>query len=216
MNTSRTGIRHYWVAIRALLIFTVVLGVLYPLAITGIGQLVFPAQANGSWETADGTAEGTIVGSTLIGQSFSDAEGQPLPQWFQPRPSAATAQAGTGAASDTGYDGGASSGSNYGPENDTLIAAIAERRAQVAAFNRVAPETIPVDALTASASGLDPHISPEYALLQVERVAMARNLKITEVRDMVEKYSTGRAFGYLGEPTVNVLQLNVALERVKP
>ena len=212
MNSPRTGLRHYWVAFRALLVLTVVLGVLYPLAITGIGQLALPAQANGSLHTV-GT---TVVGSALIGQSFSDVDGNPLPQWFQPRPSAATANAGTGADSDTGYDGGASSGSNYGPENETLIALIAERRAQLAAFNGVAPESIPADALTASASGLDPHISPEYALLQVERVAVERNLKVTEVREMVEKHITGRAFGYLGEPTVNVLQLNIALERVKP
>jgi K+-transporting ATPase ATPase C chain len=124
-----------------------------------------------------------------------------LPEWFQPRPSAAG----------SGYDAGASSGSNYGPENPDLIAALEERRAQVAEFNGVDPDDVPADALTASASGLDPHISPEYALLQVARVAATRGLAESEVRSLVETHIQGRDLGYLGEPTVNVLELNVAL-----
>jgi K+-transporting ATPase ATPase C chain len=144
---------------------------------------------------------GQTVGSSLIGQSFSDADGNPLPEWFQPRPSAAG----------DGYDSAASSGSNLGPENADLIAAIEERRAQVAAFNGVPASEVPVDALTASSSGLDPHISPEYALLQVQRVADERGLSADDVRALVESKIQARDAGYLGEPTVNVLQLNAAV-----
>ena len=136
-------LKQAWTAIRVLLILTVVLGVAYPLAITGIGQVAFNAQANGSLIRVDGE----VVGSALIGQSFTDADGDPLPEWFQSRPSAAGA----------GYDGGASSGSNYGPENEDLIAAIEARRAVIEQLDGTSD--IPADALTASASGLDPHIS---------------------------------------------------------
>ncbi|GAA1954766.1 potassium-transporting ATPase subunit KdpC [Agromyces allii] len=198
MSSTRTTVRTHWVALRAMLIFTAVLGVAYALVITGVGQLVLPAQANGSM-LRDGS--GTVVGSSLIGQSSTDAEGAPLPEWFQPRPSAAG----------DGYDGGASSGSNYGPENADLVAAIEERRAQVAEFDGVSPDEVPVDALTASASGLDPHISPEYARLQVARVAAARGLPEAEVADLVESRIQARDLGYLGDPTVNVLELNLAL-----
>ncbi|PXA67967.1 potassium-transporting ATPase subunit KdpC [Cryobacterium sp. SO2] len=201
MSAPRSGIAHYWVALRAMLVLTVGLGVAYPLVITGIGQLALPAQANGSTETVDGE----VVGSALIGQSFSDADGNPLPEWFQPRPSAAG----------DGYDAGASSGSNYGPENTDLIAAIEERKAQIAEFNGVDPDEIPADALTASASGLDPHISPEYALLQVDRIAATRDLPVDDVRALVEAHVQSRDLGYLGEPTVNVLQLNIALEALQ-
>uniref|UniRef100_UPI00286C544B potassium-transporting ATPase subunit C n=1 Tax=Salinibacterium sp. TaxID=1915057 RepID=UPI00286C544B len=128
--------RQTWTAIRALLIFTVVLGVVYPLAVTAVGQLVLPAQANGALIRVDGEA----VGSTLIGQTFADADGNALPEWFQSRPSAAG----------DGYDGGASSGSNYGPENDDLIAAIDARREAIESLD--AATLIPADALTASAS----------------------------------------------------------------
>lgn len=201
MSSPRSGIRHYWVALRAMLVFTVILGVAYPLAITGIGQLAFPAQANGSTlSVADAP-----VGSSLIGQSFADVDGNPLPEWFQGRPSAAG----------NGYDAGASSGSNWGPENSDLVAAIKERKAQIAEFNRVDPADIPADALTASASGLDPHISPEYALLQVVRVAGERGLPEHVVRALVEANIRGRDLGYLGEPTVNVLELNIALDGQK-
>ena len=189
-----------WTALRALLIFTVVLGVGYPLLITGIGQLALPAQANGSLVRSDGA----VVGSALIGQSFTDADGAALPEWFQSRPSAAGA----------GYDGGASSGSNYGPENPDLISAIENRRSAIESLESVAASEIPADALTASASGLDPHISPAYALLQVPRVAEARGIPEAQVRALVEAFIQGRDLGYLGEPTVNVLQLNIALAKL--
>ena len=188
-------LRQTWTAIRALLVMSLVLGIGYPLAITAIGQVALPAQANGSLITVDGE----VIGSSLIGQSFTDADGAALPEWFQSRPSAAG----------DGYDGAASSGSNWGPENDDLIAAIGDRQAAIEDLDGTSD--IPADAVTASGSGLDPHISPEYALLQVARVADARGLDEAEVRDLVESKIQGRDLGYLGEPTVNVLELNIAL-----
>ena len=201
MSSPRTGLRTAGVALRAMLVLTVVLGIIYPLAITGIGQLALPWQANGSLATVDDKT----VGSALIGQSFTDADGNPLPEWFQPRPSAAG----------DGYDADASSGSNLGPENPDLIAAIKERKAQIAEFNGVDPEDIPADAVTASSSGLDPHISPAYALLQVARVAAERHLPAEDVRALVEANIQIRDLGYLGEPTVNVLRLNIAVDELK-
>jgi len=179
-----------------------VLGVGYTLVITGIGQLALPAQANGSVVRS---ADGDVVGSALIGQSFTDADGDPLPEWFQSRPSAAG----------DGYDAGASSGSNQGPENADLIAAIEARQAQIAEFEGVSVAEIPADALTASGSGLDPHISPEYALLQVARVAEARGLPEADVRALVESHTQGPDLGYLGEPAVDVLSLNLALAEME-
>lgn len=203
MNASTRGTgRQYWVALRALLIFTVVLGVAYPLVVTGIGQLTLPAQANGSTVTA----QGKVVGSSLIGQSFTDKKGNPLPQWFQSRPSAAG----------DGYDGGASSGSNLGPNNPDLLTSIDERAKVIEKVDGVSAGRIPPDALTASGSGLDPHISPAYALLQVDAVAKARGISADRVRALVEKHVQQRDLGYLGEPTVNVLQLNIALEAMAP
>jgi K+-transporting ATPase ATPase C chain len=198
MTSTRQTARTHWVALRALLVLTAVLGLAYPLAMTLIAQVALPAQANGS-RVRD--ADGDVVGSTLIGQSFTDAAGEPLPEWFQSRPSAAG----------DGYDGGASSGSNLGPENEDLIAAIEERRAAVAALEGVAEPDVPADAVTASASGLDPHISPEYALLQVDRVAEARELDEAQVRALVEDHVQAPDLGFLGSPTVNVLSLNLAL-----
>jgi potassium-transporting ATPase KdpC subunit len=197
MATRRGTLRHQLTALRAMLVFTVVLGVAYPLAITAVGQLALPYQANGSLVAVDGA----VVGSSLIGQSFADADGAALPEWFQSRPSAAGA----------GYDGGASSGSNFGPENSDLIAAIMARQAAIADSDGVSIDAIPADAVTASASGLDPHISPAYALAQVARVADARGLDEQKVRSLVESRIQSRDLGYLGEPTVNVLELNTAL-----
>jgi len=195
--STRTTARQYWVAIRAMAIFTVVLGVGYTAVVTGIGQVAFGAKANGSMVTSGGE----VVGSSLIGQSFTDEDGAALPEWFQSRPSAAG----------DGYDGGASSGSNYGPENADLLAAIEERQAAIAESDGVAVESIPADAVTASGSGLDPHISPEYARLQIERVADARGLNVELVSALVEAAVQAPDLGYLGNATVNVLELNIAL-----
>jgi K+-transporting ATPase ATPase C chain len=200
MSSLRGTTRQYWVAIRSMIILTVVLGILYPLVITGIGLLA-PSQANGSQLTVGGK----VVGSALIGQSFTDKKGNALPQWFQSRPSAAG----------NGYDAGASSGSNQGTESPALIKAIKARKAAIAKSDGVDPASIPPDALTASASGLDPDISPAYALEQVNRVAVARNLPVAEVTKLVNSFVTGRELGYIGDPTVNVLELNIALSKLK-
>ncbi|MEL7977763.1 K(+)-transporting ATPase subunit C [Isoptericola sp. F-RaC21] len=197
--TTRSTGRTLGVAVRAMVVLTLLLGVGYTLVVTGVGQLVLPARADGSL-VHDGA--GQVVGSALIGQGFTDADGAPLPQYFQPRPSAAG----------DGYDGQASGGSNLGPENPDLVAAITERRAAVAALEGVEEADVPADAVTASSSGLDPHISPEYADLQVARVASARGLPAKEVSALVARHTEGRALGYLGEPVVNVLELNVALD----
>ncbi|TPW73755.1 K(+)-transporting ATPase subunit C [Schumannella sp. 10F1B-5-1] len=203
MNTSlRSTSRTLGVAVRALLMFTVVLGIGYTLLITGIGQLLMPSQSNGSLVR---DADGDVVGSSLIGQSFTDEDGDPLPEYFQSRPSAAG----------DGYDGGASSGSNWGPENRDLIAAITERKAAIAKFNGVSEDEVPADAVTASSSGLDPHISPEYAAIQIDRVAEARGVSADKVKQLVQQHTQGPDFGYLGESTVDVLELNLALDRLK-
>ncbi|NEM90300.1 potassium-transporting ATPase subunit KdpC [Galbitalea soli] len=201
MSARRGSARQAWVALRALLLMTVALGIVFPLAITAIAQLAFPAQANGSLVRSDGR----VVGSALIEQSFTTAKGVALPQWFQSRPSAAGA----------GYDGRASGGSNAGPESHSLLTAIAARRAAIEKSDGVTADRIPADALTASASGLDPDISPAYALLQVPRVAAARGLSESAVRALVESRIQGRELGYLGEPVVNVLELNIALAALK-
>jgi K+-transporting ATPase ATPase C chain len=203
MSTSRTrtGARQYGVAVRAMLVFTVVLGLAYPLAITLLGQVALPAQANGSLVRASGE----VVGSGLIGQSFTDADGAIRPEWFQSRPSAAG----------DGYDASASSGSNWGPENADLIQAITDRQAAISKLDDVPVPKIPADAVTASASGLDPQISPAYARLQVPRVAAARDLPEADVRALVDASEQGPDLGYLGEPTVNVLNLNIALAQLE-
>jgi len=200
MSSLRGTTRQYWVAIRSMIIFTVALGIIYPLVITGIGLLA-PSQANGSKLTVDGKT----VGSALIGQSFTDKKGNALAQWFQSRPSAAG----------NGYDAGASSGSNQGTESPTLIKAIKDRKAAIAKSDGVDPASIPPDALTASASGLDPDISPTYAREQINRVANARHLPVAEVTKLVNSFVTGRELGYIGDPTVNVLELNIALSKLK-
>lgn len=178
-------------AIFALL--TVITGVIYPLVVTGISQALFPYQANGSLIMVDGKA----IGSELIGQQFDD------PKYFWGRPSA------------TGYNAAASSGSNYGPMNPALMDMV---QARIDALNAADPENtlpIPVDLVTASGSGLDPHISVAAALYQVHRVASARGLNEADVQSLVEKYTEGRQFGFLGEPRVNVLLLNLALDGIQ-
>jgi len=176
--------------LRLLLALTLLLGVLYPAVVLGVGQLV-PGRAGGSMITVDGRP----AGSALIGQTFDG------PGWFQPRPSAAG----------DGYDPQASGASNLGPDNPDLVASIAERRAAVAASNGVDPAAVPADALTASGSGLDPDISPAYAQLQVARVARERGLPVAAVEQLVAEHTHGRDLGFIGEPTVNVVTLNAAL-----
>ncbi|MCF2526362.1 potassium-transporting ATPase subunit KdpC [Yinghuangia soli] len=199
---TSTRIRVFLAGLRALLVLTVILGIAYPLAMTGLAQVAFPDQADGSKVKVDGKE----VGSSLIGQSFDlrDAEGNstgPDPKWFQPRPSAGS------------YDPLASGASNYGPENLEFIQLVKDRKAAVAEFNGVTPEQVPADAVTASGSGLDPHISEAYALIQVDRVAKERGLDPAAVRKLVEEHVQGRVIGILGEERVNVLDLNIALQK---
>lgn len=196
MSALRSG-RQLVAAVRALLVATVVLGLAYPLLMTGVAQLIAPARADGSLVSVDGE----VVGSSLIGQSFTDSDGDPLPEYFQTRPSASS------------YDGAASGGSNLGPNSDELVAAVGERRADVAAFNGVPESEVPADAVTASGSGLDPDISPEYAALQVARVAEARGVPVEEVRALVDAATRGRDLGFIGAPHVRVLELNLALDQ---
>jgi len=176
-----------------LAMLTLVTGVLYPLVVTGAAQLAFSREAQGSLIVRDGE----VVGSSLIGQPFSD------PKYFWSRPSAT---------SSAPYDAGASSGSNQGPLNPALRDAV---QARIAALKAADPDNrlpIPVDLVTASGSGLDPHISPAAAAYQVERVARARGLGVEVVRGLVTEHMEGRQFGFLGEPRVNVLELNLALD----
>ena len=195
--------RQAWAGARVLLGLTFVLGVAYPLVVTAVGQVVFPWQANGSLLTAGGEragslAGGGVIGSALIGQTFDG------PQWFHSRPSVAG----------TGYDTLASGGANLGPSNPDLLKTVQDRRAAVAAEEGVDPAQVPPDALTASASGLDPDISPDFARLQVARVAAARGLPASEVAALVADSAQARTLGVLGDPRVNVLRLNLALTRM--
>jgi K+-transporting ATPase ATPase C chain len=199
-------VRQHLAALRALLVLTVIVGIAYPLVITGIAQIVMPGRANGSLVEHAGSP----VGSSLLGQPFVDAQGKPLPQWFQPRPSAAADPSNS---NDPGYNPLFSAASNLGPTNADLIKKINDRRAAIAAFDGVDPRHVPPDAVTASASGLDPDISPAYAYEQANRVATARGLDTTALRALVTDHIHHRILGFLGEPRVNVLELNLALDQ---
>jgi K+-transporting ATPase ATPase C chain len=177
-------------AIIVFVLLSVVTGLAYPLVVTGVSQVVFPHQANGSLIEKDGK----VVGSELIAQNFDQ------PQYFWSRPSAAS------------YNGGASSGSNLGPTNPALLDAVKGRVESLKAADPENNRPVPVDLVTASGSGLDPHISPAAAEYQVQRVAKARGLSPEQVRNLVAEHTEGRQIGLLGEPCVNVLTLNLALD----
>ena len=209
-------LRQLGAALRTLLLLTVILGLAYPLAMTGFAQVAFGNNANGSLVARGGKT----VGSSLIGQGFTvpvlkngqptkDAKGNPVleadPKYFQSRPSAAG----------TGYDPTSSGASNLGPENKDLIASIKDRRAAAAKLDGVSPAQVAPDALLASGSGLDPHISPAYAHEQIPRVARVRGLSVAQVHKLVDENTQGRTHGFLGEPRVNVLTLNLALDALR-
>jgi K+-transporting ATPase ATPase C chain len=183
------------IAILMTIVTTVLFGLIYPLAVTGIAQLVFTDKANGQLIKRP---DGTIIGSKIIGQPFSG------PGYFHPRPSAAG----------SGYDAGASSGSNLGPTNQKLIDRVKADVATLQAENPGRP--IPIDLVTTSASGLDPHFSPAGADFQISRVARERGMSENEVTLLVAKHTEGRTLGVLGEPSVNVLLLNLELDERKP
>lgn len=184
-------------ALVLLLGMTLLLGIAYPAAITGIAQLFFPREANGSLIERSGA----VIGSSLIGQNFTD------PRYFHPRPSATSGTDADGNSISLPYNAASSSGSNLGPTSKALIDRVA---GDIAALETTKP--VPVDIVTTSASGLDPHVSPEAARLQIERVAKARDLPVAVVRELVERSVETRLIGLIGEPRVNVLSLNLALD----
>jgi K+-transporting ATPase ATPase C chain len=194
-------------AIVMVVVMTLILGVVYTFAFTGVAQLVASDQADGSLVYVDGKA----VGSELIGQAWVDEDGAPLPEYFQSRPSAATTN------SDAGYDPSLSLGSNWGPTNPDLLKAVRQRVRDYRELNGLSEDqSVPVDAVTASASGLDPHISVANARLQAPRVADERGLSEAELNDLIDQYTDDRTLGVLGEKRVNVLLLNLALDRAAP
>jgi K+-transporting ATPase ATPase C chain len=212
MSRLPMWIGQHLAAFRAMLAFTVICGLIYPVAVWGVSQAVFHRQANGSTVTY----HGRVVGSALICQEFTDAKGNPLVRYFQPRPSTASASStstpkspGTSA---YGCDPDYSGASNLGPDNPKLLSSIEAYKRAYAAFNHVPLSAVPPDADTTSGSGLDPYISPQNAADQEARVAAARHLSMATVRSLVAKYTQGRTLGFLGEPRVNVLLLNVALD----
>ncbi|WP_405860472.1 potassium-transporting ATPase subunit C [Streptomyces sp. NBC_00090] len=218
MNNSaaNTG-RVLWAGLRALLVLTVITGVLYPLAVTGIAQVAFPGKANGSEVKVDGK----VVGSELIGQTYNlplkegEETAAPDLKWFQPRPSN-----GLGSNSvNTQYSIILSGATNRSGDNEDLITWVKDAKAAVIKDNlvngyTVQPSDVPADAVTSSGSGLDPHISPEYAKLQVHRIAEKNNLDVKQVEKLVADHTDDRILGFIGEPRVNVLQLNIALKEL--
>jgi potassium-transporting ATPase KdpC subunit len=184
-------------AISMLVVMTVVTGLVYPLVATGVAQVLFPHQANGSLIMRDGKP----IGSVLIGQTFDD------PKYFWGRPSATTPQP---------YNGTASNGSNLGPTNPALRDAVKQRIDALHAADPGNNTPVPADLVTASGSGLDPEISPAAAQYQIARVARVRKLNVDQVQQLVAQYTQGRQLGLLGEPRVNVLQLNLALDQLQP
>ena len=183
-------------AILMTIVTTVLLGLIYPLIVTGLAQVIFPEQANGSLIRS---SDGTVIGSSLIGQPFSS------PGYFRSRPSAAGAN---------GYDASGSSGSNLGPTNQKLIDRVQADVKKLQSENPGKP--VPIDLVTTSGSGLDPHITPAAADFQVPRVARERHLTEEQIRAVVARHTAGRQFGFLGEPTVNVLELNLELDQLFP
>jgi potassium-transporting ATPase KdpC subunit len=223
MNRLPSFIRQHIAGLRLLLVFTVITGIIYPVVMWGIAQVAFNHQANGSLVSY----KGRIVGSSLLCQEFVNAKGDPLPQYFQPRPSFAIVGweleqvKGKYVVEGTGPDNYGcnplySSASNLGDNNPAQIQFVKQRQQQIAAFDHVPISKIPSDAVTASGSGLDPDISQANAAIQVDRVAAARHVTAAQVEALVKKYTTGRALGILGEPTVNVLLLNRALDEQYP
>jgi K+-transporting ATPase ATPase C chain len=207
VNRLPVIVRQHIAAFRTLLVFTVLTGLIYPLVMVGVSQALFHNKANGSLVSYNGH----VVGSGLLCQEFVDAKGNPLPQYFQPRPSDAVV---SGEKNDYGCDPLYSAASNLGPTNPAETMLIQQRQQQISAFDHVPVSEIPADAVTASGSGLDPDITPQNAYIQVDRIATARKLPAAEVRSLVSQNVTGRTLGFLGEPTVNVLTLNIKLDEL--
>jgi K+-transporting ATPase ATPase C chain len=209
MNRLPNIVRQHIAALRLLLVFTVLTGIIYPVFMWGIAQVAFNKQANGSQVSF----HGRVVGSSLLCQEFVDAKGNPLPQYFQPRPSDAIV---SGAKNDYGCDPLYSSASNLGPNNPVLVKNIQMEQQEIAKFDHVKISQIPPDAVTTSGSGLDPDISPQNADIQVNRIAAARHVSPAAIMALVKQYTQGRTLGFLGEPRVDVLNLNIALDEKYP
>jgi len=207
MSRLPTWVAQHVAAIRAIIVLTLITGFVYPLVILGVGQAAFHNQANGSIVSYNGK----VVGSSLLCQEFVDSKGNPLPQYFQPRPSTASSSS---VKNDYGCDPNYSGASNLGPNNPTLLKNVEAYKKAYAAFNHVSESSVPPDAVTTSASGLDPYISPQNAADQEARVAAARHLPLSQVKNLVASHTQGRTIGFLGEPRVNVLLLNIALDQL--
>jgi potassium-transporting ATPase KdpC subunit len=224
MNRLPSIVRQHIAGLRLLLVFTVICGIIYPVVMVGISEVIFPHQANGSLVSY----KGRIVGSSLLCQEFVNSKGQPLPQYFQPRPSFAIVNWSLGqykngqyyventGPNNYGCNPLYSSASNLGPTNPAQIQFVKQRQAAISKFDHVPIRDIPPDAVTASGSGLDPDISPANAAIQVDRVAAARHITPAQVEALVKQYTTGRTLGFLGQPVVNVLLLNMALDEKYP
>ncbi|WP_244418338.1 potassium-transporting ATPase subunit KdpC [Streptomyces hygroscopicus] len=213
-NSVRNTARLIGAGLRALLVLTVVCGVIYPLVVTGVAQAAFPGKANGS----EVSSQGKVVGSSLLGQRYDkgkDKNGNPVPdlKFFQPRPSAGLGSNRTNGVN-TQYDLQVSGASNLGATNTDLVKAVKERKQWVSETYGVPESKVPADAVTSSGSGLDPDISPEYAQVQTATVAKENHLPIATVEKLVAHHTDGRALGFMGEPRVNVLQLNIALKEL--
>ena len=209
MNRLPGWLRQHLAALRGLLVFTAICGVIYPVVMWGVAQVAFHHQANGSLVSYSGR----VVGSSLLCQEFVDAKGNPLPQYFQPRPSSAVDAT---VKTDYGCNPLFSAASNLGPSNPVLVQQIKQRQQQIARLDHVKVSQIPPDAVTASGSGLDPGISPQNAYMQVDRVAAARHASPAAVRALIASHIQGRTLGFLGEPQVDVLVLNIALDQKFP
>jgi K+-transporting ATPase ATPase C chain len=207
MNRLPSLLRQHIAAFRMLLAFTVLCGIIYPVVMWGVAQAAFKNQADGSLVTSNGK----VVGSSLLCQEFVDAKGNPLPAYFQPRPSNADSST---VKNDYGCDPGFSGAANLGPNNSTLLTTVKQLQQQISKFDNVPVSQIPPDAVTSSGSGLDPDISPQYADIQVARVAATRHLPVATVQSLVSKYTQGRTIGFLGEPRVDVLNINLALDEL--
>jgi K+-transporting ATPase ATPase C chain len=209
MNRLPNIVRQHIAGLRLLLVMTVLTGIIYPLFMWGVAEAAFNKQANGSQVSF----HGRVVGSSLLCQEFVYSNGNPMPQYFQPRPSDAVV---SGEKNDYGCDPLYSSASNLGPNNPTLVQQIKQRQEQIAKFDHVKISQIPADAVTTSGSGLDPDISPQNADIQVDRVAAARHVSPAAIMALVRQYTQGRTLGFLGEPRVDVLNLNTALDEKYP
>jgi potassium-transporting ATPase KdpC subunit len=210
MNRLPNIVRQHIAGLRLLLVFTVLTGIIYPVVMTGLAQVFFRNQADGSLVSY----HGRVVGSSLLCQEFVYPNGNPMPQYFQPRPSDAIPS--PAPKDDYGCDPTYSSASNLGPNNPVLIKEIKQRQEQIAKFDHVKISQIPADAVTTSGSGLDPDISPQNADIQVDRVAAARHVSPAQIMALVRQYTQGRTLGFLGEPRVDVLNLNIALDEKYP